>query len=209
MWMQISAGTGPKECSLAVKLFSEKVMLPYFKDHSISNTIISSESVDTKDFCRSILISIKTDSAEENRIKNYFEGTIQWISVSPYRKKHKRKNWFFNVSTFTEPDLNEYSENDIKIERSHSSGPGGQHVNKVETAVKIIHIPTGISVQASEERSQYMNRKLAMARLHMRLHEENANKIKNKKNELWNQHNNLVRGNPKRIYVGDNFKLKE
>lgn len=54
---------------------------------------------------------------------------------------------------------------DIEIEFYRSSGPGGQHKNKTATAVRIRHLPTGIVVQASERRSQHMNREVAMERL--------------------------------------------
>ncbi len=60
-------------------------------------------------------------------------------------------------------------ENDIKIEFYKASGPGGQHRNVTETAVRIRHLPTGIVVQASESRSQARNREIAMKRLLMAL----------------------------------------
>ena len=58
---------------------------------------------------------------------------------------------------------------EVQIQTLRGSGPGGQHRNKVETAVRIVHIPTGITVTASEHRSQLRNKKLALERLQTRL----------------------------------------
>ena len=89
-----------------------------------------------------------------------------------------------------------------------SSGPGGQNVNKVETAVRATHLPTDFTVTASEERSQYMNKKLALARLSNLIKARNEENSSNNKRTMWMQHNTLERGNPIRVYEGAGFKLK-
>ena len=61
----------------------------------------------------------------------------------------------------------------VQIQTLRGSGPGGQHRNKVETAVRVVHIPTGITVTASEHRSQLRNKKLALERLQSRLDARN------------------------------------
>lgn len=159
MWIQISSGKGPDECELAVSLFIKSYQKECTMD-GINVNILDALPGNISGNFKSILLSI--DGQNKGDLIN---GTIQWICKSPYRPNHKRKNWFINIDVFEELEKLDFSDKDIKFESMRSSGPGGQNVNKVETAVRAIHIPTGISVVASEERSQHMNKRLAIARL--------------------------------------------
>lgn len=206
MWIQISSGKGPDECELAVSLFLESYRNECNKN-KIKATIIDAVPGDISGNLKSVLLSL--EDHENQEINKIISGTVLWVCTSPYRTYHKRKNWFINIEVFKNPDKLDFSEKDVRFESMRSSGPGGQNVNKVETAVRALHIPTGLTVAASEERSQYMNKKLALSRLSNLIKEKNTENFSNHKRKMWVQHNTLERGNPFRVYEGKEFRLKQ
>ncbi|WP_010249353.1 peptide chain release factor H [Acetivibrio cellulolyticus] len=202
MWIQISSGKGPDECELAVSLFLKSYQNEC-KNKGIITNVIDAIPGNISGNLKSVLLSLECQAQEE------LNGTVLWICKSPYRPNHKRKNWFINVEAFQSTEKLNFSEKDVSFESMRSSGPGGQNVNKVESAVRAIHLPTGLTVTASEERSQYMNKKLALGRLSNLIKAINNEDSASHKKTMWMQHNDLERGNPIRIYEGLNFKLKE
>jgi peptide chain release factor 2 len=101
-------------------------------------------------------------------------GVHRLVRVSPFNAAQKRHTSFSMVEVlpkFSKLEEKDFviPENDLKIEFTRSGGPGGQNVNKRETAVRIVHIPTNISAHSSEERSQEANRERAMAMLRARI----------------------------------------
>lgn len=128
-----------------------------------------------------------------------WEGSVQWIAQSPYRIYHKRKNWFVGVQTFTLSESQEATEAEIRYETLRASGPGGQHVNKTESAVRAVHIPTGMNVVASDQRSQWQNKKLATERLLLKLASWSIEQAMIQAQANWSNHNCLQRGNPVKV----------
>ena len=148
-----------------------------------------------------------TLSVEGENIKaltDEWEGSVLWVAQrNPFRPTHKRKNWYVGVHSFKPLESAQINERDITYETMRSSGPGGQNVNKVETAVRATHLPTGISVAASDMRSQTQNKKLAHERLLMKLSSLEENKQQEHDRSVWMSHNTLERGNPVKKFKGD------
>ena len=204
-WLQITSGRGPKECCWVVCKLSQCIMSEA-KAKGIKTKIIDLIAGVKPETLKSVLIALEGKDLSD--FLKSFEGTVQWIGKSMFRPNHRRKNWFVSISAFSPPEVSHWSANEFKIETMRSSGPGGQHVNKTETAVRITHIPTGTTAVSQEERSQHLNRKLAMSRLHDFLRKKENESLRGCRNSRWNHHNILERGNPVRVYEGDEFRLK-
>lgn len=202
LWLQISAGRGPAECEwvvgrLAPRLSQELVA------QGLSVEEIARTSGEHSGDARSILLRVSGPEAS-TRVQSGL-GTIQWIGASPYRPHHSRKNWFVSVAAFEEPAADHWKTNAVRIDTLRASGPGGQHVNRTESAVRVTHLPTGLSAIAQEERSQHLNRRLAFARLANLFAERADTKTREAMTTRWRQHTQLIRGNPVRVYRGKDW----
>ena len=125
---------------------------------------------------------------------------MQWIAQRPFRPEHKRKNWFVGVEVFELSDEIKFDPNDITWETMRASGPGGQHVNRTESAVRVTHVQSGMQAVASEERSQHSNRKLALVRLAKKIADSKQQKKAEDRARRWRAQHELERGNPVRIF---------
>ena len=203
-WLQITSGRGPEECCWVVARLSECIVKEA-EIKGISCKIIEMISDVKSHLPKSVLISLEGDSVDTFAAS--FEGTVQWIGKSMFRPHHKRKNWYVGVNLFSPPEDNKWSFDQLKIEKMRASGPGGQNVNKRETAVRITHKRTGLSVTAREERSQHLNKKLALSRLNELLKQKESETEMKNQNRRWNGHNRLERGNPVRVYKNEKFSF--
>ena len=196
-YLQITSGRGPVECCRVVWLVAREIL----KEAAARN--IAAEIFDTEDGLADDTWFSATLTLEGDGVESFireWSGTVQWTAQSTYRPHHRRKNWFVGVAKIVLPQEMPDFEKDFRYETSRSSGPGGQNVNKVESAVKAIHTPTGMSATASERRSQLENRKLATQRLLHRLAVRTRNESDALTRQNWNNHNSLQRGNPVKIF---------
>lgn len=194
MLLQISSGKGPAECELAVGKF-----LKVFMKEVGNIKIIEEVKGHYVDCYKSVILSVDGDISG-------LVGTIKWIAQSPFRPKHKRKNWFIDLGAFKEQEKVDFSEEFVRFETFRSGGNGGQNVNKVETGARAIHVPTGLAVVCTEARTQHMNKKLALNRLSDIISKQNLDAELLAKQVMWMQHEHLERGNPVRVYEGLEFK---
>ena len=139
-------------------------------------------------------------------------GVHRLVRISPFNAKSLRHTSFAMVDIipkFKPQDKEiEIPESDVNIEFTKSSGPGGQNVNKRETAVRIVHIPTNISVHIDGERSQVQNREKAMSILEGKLYKLHEEAMKEKKDEMkLAKSTEIAWGNQIRSYVLHPYKM--
>ena len=201
--IQITSGRGPAECSWVVAQVL-KTFIDEAKENNIKTTMLQRETGIENGTVETATILLENDHLDA--FVNSWIGTIQWIGQSQFRKFHKRKNWFIGIFEIKKSSATEISENEIQYQAMRSSGAGGQHVNKVSSAVRATHIPTGISVVSMDSRSQHQNKKLATERLLEKFKIFELEMIKKQVNDQWENQLNVARGNPTRTFSGSDFK---
>lgn len=193
MTYEISSGNAPAECELAVTKLAEYLVKNYGAE--IVNT---SDGYNANTY-RTVTISTTEDLSE-------FVGSVLWVCKSPYRPNHKRKNWFINFKRLDSEEQADFDESKVVFSTLHSGGNGGQNVNKVETGVRAIYTPTGDMTVCTDERSQYANKKKALARLKETVRERNKIKAEESANNMRKAHVNLERGNASARFEGMDFR---
>lgn len=201
--IQITSGRGPLECQWVVAKVL-KAFLEEAKDNNIDYEIIHRENGDENLTLKSVTLLLR--SRNLNEFLDSWLGSICWIGKSTFRKLHKRSNWFIGVFELEGLEKINFNEKDIQFQTTRSQGSGGQNVNKVNTAVRATHIPTGQSVFVQDSRSQLENKKLSIERLKAKVLEQNIIQLQRRMQETWNNHLNVQRGNPVRTFSGTDFK---
>ena len=200
-YIQITSGRGPVECCRVVVLVMSKI-IEQARSLGYEVEVVEHEDGPNDGCMFSATLAIESEHAIS--LKDEWEGSVLWVAQkNPFRPWHRRKNWFVGVHFFKPLQTGTISERDITYETLRSSGPGGQNVNKVESAVRAIHVPTGITVLASDERLQIQNKRLARERLLMKLSAIDEDRRLHHNYEVWMNHNSLERGNPVQKFRGD------
>jgi peptide chain release factor len=197
LWFQITAGKGPVECAWAVVKVLEMLQAEA-AEAGIELRTIEIQAGPEPSTMSSALVAICGGNADS--FARSWRGTVQWIARSPFRPEHKRKNWFVGIEVLEPVEETRFDPDDVRWETMRASGPGGQHVNRTESAVRVTHVPTGLQASAAEERSQHRNRKLALARLAGKLAGAGEKRNLDAREKRWKSHQELERGNPVRVF---------
>ena len=200
--LHVSAGQGPEECRWVVA----QLAAVFAREAGAAG--LSCEPVEpVTGPAASILLRVTGDGSDG--FARARTGTIRWIGASPFRPAHKRRNWFIGVQPAPMPDdIPDFREEDLRYQTLRASGPGGQHVNTTDSAVRVIHVPTGLTTISRDQRSQFANKKIARLKLALLFDEQRREGAAGGKRALWDQNRELERGSAVLTYEGPAFRPK-
>lgn len=202
--LHLTSGQGPAECRMAIAQTLERMREE--ADAAGVEIDIAEERNPDGHGPQSALVMINGDAADEFAAR--WSGSILWVCKSPVRPNHKRKNWFIGCQEIDLPETqgDKIDGADVSYEAFRAGGPGGQHQNKTESAVRAVHRPTGLTVVVRENRSQHRNRAIALERLTALLETSRVLNEAGDRARLQAAHTELERGNPKRTFRGEKFR---
>ena len=196
----LSSAQGPGECELAVGKALQRLQREA-RDAEVLVNCLEQEAGQPQGGLRSALLSLEGERAAE--LAAQWNGTLCWSCPSPLRTGYPRKNWFFGGTLVTPPAAG--LDREIRFEATRSSGPGGQHVNTTDSAIRATHIASGISVKVQSERSQHANKRLAVLLIHQRLQALAEQTKAEQRQDRHRFHREVERGNPVRTFRGMQF----
>lgn len=196
----LTSGNGPAECRIALGRLIE-ILEQEAKALAVDCNITPGPAPDRLG-PKSAVATLTGKEAE--RLAASFEGTIRFIFKSPVRPGHKRQNWFVGVQRVDLADIGrsapEILPAEIRFEAFRAGGPGGQHQNTTDSAIRATHIPTGLSVVCRDERSQHRNKAAAINRLRSLLQLLTNERQAEARGNLFLANKDLERGNAIRTY---------
>ena len=195
MLVTISSGNSVDEVCRALWHF-----LAWLKKEDYVFEVLELEYAKCEDGYKSILL----ESNDENLLS--LQGTHLWKAQSPFRLKHKRKNWYFTLACQSVEETVEIDESKVIYQTMKSPKKGGQHVNTTCNGVRAVYASLGVEALSYDERSQHRNKQIALRRLKQKVEELQASKQSIEKNERWRDRKLLERGNAVKVFDGDLFK---
>lgn len=185
-----------------------EMYLKYFDKNNWAYSILHKNENDHGGY-RNITLDVEGKNAY-GILKNE-SGVHRLVRISPFNANQKRHTSFSMVEVipkFEKPDELKIPIEDIRVELSRSSGPGGQNVNKRETAVRLVHIPTNLSVHVESERSQSQNKEKAHRMLEAKIYRLLEDERKAKEKGMYVSKTTQIEwGNQIRSYVLHPYKM--
>jgi len=205
--MTIFSGAGGDDAEDFTRMLLE-MYLKYFVSKSFSSSVLSQNENNHGGY-RNITLEI-SGKGVYGTLKNE-SGVHRLVRLSPFGAKDIRQTSFCMVEVipkFENPDELKIPADEIRVETSKSSGPGGQNVNKRETAVRVVHIPTNLAVHVETERSQAQNKEKALAMLEAKLYKLQDDERKAKEKGMYVSKNTANEwGSQIRSYVLHPYKM--
>jgi peptide chain release factor 2 len=205
-YLEINAGAGGTDAQDWAEMLL-RMYLRYAERMGYKTELLDKQD-DTVAGIKSARIFVKGENAYGYR-KNE-QGVHRIVRISPFDSSARRHTSFASVAVTPEIDdeINiEINPEDIRVDTYRSSGAGGQHVNKTDSAIRITHLPTNIVVTCQNERSQHQNREVAMKVLKSRLYELAKQEQKESLDELKGDYGQIAWGSQIRSYVFHPYSL--
>lgn len=200
----LTSGRGPVECRIALA----KVLAVMTEEAEAAGLGLDAAEGPNPDGLgpASAIAVVQGDGAEV--FARRWTGSVLWTAQSPVRPHHKRKNWFIGVMEL--PPLAAPAQApdpaDVRFEAFRAGGPGGQHQNTTDSAVRVIHRPSGLSVVVRDQRSQHRNKAIALERLAELLRQSAELAAITVRQQTQANHDRLERGRPVRRFKGADFR---
>ncbi len=202
----INAGAGGTEAQDWVEMLF-RMYLRWCESHDMASTVLdylAGEEAGIKN------VTFTVDGPYAYGYLKSEHGIHRMVRVSPFDATGRRHTSFASVSVLPEAGTDieiMIDEKDLRIDAFRASGPGGQHVNKTSSAIRITHLPTNIVVQCQNEKSQHRNKEMAMKVLKARLYEIEREKQEKEKQERHQNQKEIAWGSQIRSYVFNPYRL--
>jgi peptide chain release factor len=157
----VTAGDGPAECNQTVGRILDRMQ----EEADMFGLSLSIHRSEGRNGPKSAVVVVHGEG--RTAFAKSWAGTIQWRMQSQLRKHHKRANWFVGVFAMeqAQTSVGDIRQDEVIFSTLRAGGPGGQHQNTTDSAVRAVHQPSGLTVVVREARSQHRNKALAMGRL--------------------------------------------
>ncbi|MBN8999878.1 MAG: peptide chain release factor H [Rhizobiales bacterium] len=193
MIVTITAGRGPAECREAVR----RVALELLREAAEAGLSAASD-MDSAAPAASVAVALGGEGAR--RFVDGWIGTVLWCDPG-LRGLGARRNWYVGVHAVdADPGERRLRESEVRFETMRAGGPGGQHQNVTDSAVRAVHLPTGLAALSRDGRSQHANRKAALERLADLLASIDERARNAARRREWLDRITVERGNPARTY---------